>query len=257
MHSWTPFPHVGEFNFDAESLRNHWDALHGGDREPLPADEKLLDAWAQFHNGAFQKAYEAGLQCGPSGLNVVHKSACMYATYIEPREKDKQDLYLEVSERAAAQAKLHPELPGGHYWQAYALGRYSQGVSVARALAQGIGSRVKHALETTIQLEPRHAEAHIALGVFHAEVIDKVGILIGNMTYGARKETSLQLFHQGLLLTPKSPIAMMEYANSLVMLEGDRRMEEATRLYEKAVAVKPLDAKERLEVDMARAELAS
>jgi len=83
-----------------------------------------------------------------------------------------------------------------------------------------------------------------------------VGILIGNMTYGARRETSLKLFQQGLLLTPKSPIAMMEYANSLVMLDGDKRMEDATRLYEKAVAIKPLDAKERLEVDMARAELA-
>jgi hypothetical protein len=33
-------------------------------------------------------------------------------------------------------------------------------------------------------------------------------------------------------------------------------MEDATRLYEKAVAIQPLDAKERLEVDMARAELA-
>ncbi|HPW83264.1 MAG TPA: hypothetical protein PLL83_02720 [Rhodoferax sp.] len=256
MHNWSPFTHAGEFSFDAESLRHQWNALHAGDREPLPKDDKELDAWAHFHNGAFQKAYEAGLQCGPAGLNVAHKSACMYAAYIEPREKDKQDLYLEVSDRAAAQAKAHPELPGAHYWQAYALGRYSQGVSVAKALAQGIGSRVKHALETTIQLEPRHAEAHIALGVFHAEVIDKVGILIGNMTYGARKETSLKLFQQGLLLTPKSPIAMMEYANSLVMLEGDKRMEDATRLYEKAVAIQPLDAKERLEVDMARAELA-
>jgi tetratricopeptide (TPR) repeat protein len=256
MHNWTPFNNAGEFDFDGESLRNQWNQLHAGDREPLPKDDLVLSAWAHFHNGAFQKAYETGLQCGPAGLNVAHKSACMYATYIEPREKDKQDLYLEVSERAAVQAKMHPELPSAHYWQAYALGRYSQGVSVAKALAQGIGSRVKHALETTIQLEPRHAEAHIALGVFHAEVIDKVGILIGNMTYGAKKETSLKLFQQGLLLTPKSPIAMMEYANSLVMLEGDKREADATRLYEKAVAIKPLDAKERLEVDLARAELA-
>lgn len=256
MHHWSPFNNAGEFAFDGENLRVHWDLLHAGDREPLPEDDRVIDAWAYFHNGAFQKAYETGLQCGAAGLNVAHKSACMYATYIEPREKEKQDLYLEVSERAADFAKTHPELPGAHYWEAYALGRYSQGVSVAKALAQGIGSRVKHALETTIRLEPRHAEAHIALGVFHAEVIDKVGILIGNMTYGARKETSLKLFQQGLLLTPKSPIAMMEYANSLVMLDGDKREADATRLYERAVAIKPLDAKERLEVDMAQAELA-
>ena len=62
---------------------------------------------------------------------------------------------------------------------AYALGRYSQGISVAKALAQGLGGKVKNALETTIKLAPKHADAHIALGAFHAEVIDKVGSLLG------------------------------------------------------------------------------
>ena len=67
---------------------------------------------------------------------------------------------------------------------AYALGRYSPGISVAKALAQGLGSKVKHALETTLKLQPKHADAHIALGAFHAEVIDKVGKLLGR-TQGA------------------------------------------------------------------------
>ena len=49
---------------------------------------------------------------------------------------------------------------------------------------------------------------------------------------------------------------MTEYANALVMLEGDRQLKEATRLYQKASALKPADAKERLDVEMARAELA-
>ena len=92
--------------------------------------------------------------------------------------------------------------------------------------------------------------------MFHAEVIDKVGVLIGNMTYGVKKETSLKLFQQVLLLTPKAPNAIMEYANALVMLEGDKRAEEATRLYKKAAGIKPMDAKERLEVDLAQADLA-
>ena len=35
---------------------------------------------------------------------------------------------------------------------------------------------------------------------------------------------------------------MVEYANGLVMLEGDKRMKEATKLYEDAAACEPLDA---------------
>lgn len=256
MALWTPFPQPGEFAFDAASVRKQWSRLHAGDREPLPEHPRVLAAWVHYHNGDFQKAYDAGLKSDPHGLVVAYKAACVYATYLESSEKSRQALYLEVAERASAQAKAHPEMVGAHYWQAYALGRYSQSISVAKALAQGIGSRIKVALETAIQLEPRHADAMFALGLFHAEVIDKVGLLIGNMTYGVKKDTSLKLFQQGLLLTPKAPNGIMEYANAQVMLEGDKHADEATRLYEKAASIKPIDARERLEVDLARAELA-
>ena len=137
------------------------------------------------------------------------------------------------------------------------MGRYSQGISVAKALAQGVGGKVKTALEKTIALSPRHADAHVALAAFHAEVIDKVGALIANMTYGAKKETSLNLFEKALSLTPQSTIARIEYANALVILEGDKRMAEATRYYELAAGTRALDAAERLDVEMAVAELAS
>ena len=48
---------------------------------------------------------------------------------------------------------------------------------------------------------------------------------------------------------------MVEYANGLVMLEGDKRMKEAEKLYADAAACTPADAMETLDVEMARAEL--
>ena len=39
-------------------------------------------------------------------------------------------------------------------------------------------------MDPVIALAPRHADAHIALGAFHAEVIAKVGKLLGR-TQGA------------------------------------------------------------------------
>jgi hypothetical protein len=56
-------------------------------------------------------------------------------------------------------------------------------------------------------------------------------------------------------LNPTSAIAMIEYANGMVMLEGDKKMKEATRLYEQAADSKAMDATERLDVEMAKAEL--
>ncbi|MDP3797603.1 MAG: hypothetical protein Q8R06_10705 [Polaromonas sp.] len=255
MAKWTAFPHAGDYALNAASLKKSWTRLHQGDCEPLPKEADVLEAWVLFHNGEFQKAAEAGVKTGGHGLTVANKAASIYANYLETKEKTKLELLMEVAARAEAQQAADPKNPNAWYWQAYALGRYSQGISVAKALAQGLGSKVKHALEQAIKLQPRHADAHIALASFHAEVIDKVGSLIGGMTYGAKKDTGLALYKDALKLNPGSAIAMIEYANGLVMLEGDKKMAEATKLYEQAAAGKPLDACERLDVEMAKAEL--
>ena len=63
------------------------------------------------------------------------------------------------------------------------------------------------------------------------------------------------MFRTALKLNPSSAVAMVEYANGMVMLEGDKRMKEATQLYEDAAASTPMDAMERLDVEMAKAEL--
>jgi hypothetical protein len=255
MAKWTAFPYdAADYRYDAATLKKQWARLHLGDAEPWPKDEAVQAAWALFHAGEFQKAYEAGLKAGGAGLTVANKAQAIYANYLEKSEKNKLAMFMEVAERAAAQQAEEPKNANAHYWQAYALGRYSQGISVAKALAQGLGSKVKTALETTIQLAPKHADAHIALGAFHAEVIDKVGKLLGK-TQGADAGTGLKLYKEALKLNPGSAIAMVEYANGLVMLEGDKRMAEAEKLYADAAACKPMDAMERLDVEMAKAEL--
>jgi len=255
MAPWSPFPHAGEYAFDRASVRKHWARLHAGDAEPLPDDAEVMRAWALYHSGEFQRAVEVGLGAGGAGVTVANKAACVYANYLESREKDRLVLFLEAAERARELATESPANPNAWYWQAYALGRYSQGISVARALAQGLGKRIKESLEKTIDLQPRHADAHVALGAFHAEVIDKVGSLIGGMTYGARKETGLKMFVNALALNPESAMAMLEYARGLVMLEGHTDDLRAIRLYQQAAAILPMDAKERLDRDLARAEL--
>jgi tetratricopeptide (TPR) repeat protein len=255
MAQWTAFPYDGAtYTYDTATLQSQWHRLHAGDVEPWPHDEAVQAAWALFHAGQFRKAVEAGLKAGGAGITVANKAQAIYANYLEKSEKNKLALLLEVVERARAQQAAEPKNPNAYYWQAYALGRYSQGISVAKALAQGLGSQVKHALETTILLAPRHADAHVALGAFHAEVIDKVGKLLG-MTQGADAATGLKMYQEALRLNPTSAIAMVEYANGLVMLEGDKRLADAERLYADAAACVPMDAMERLDVEMAKAEL--
>jgi hypothetical protein len=255
MAKWTAFPYdAAEYSYDPATLKKKWARLHAGDAEPLPKDDKVLAAWGLFHAGEFQKAVEAGLKAGGAGITVANKAQAIYANYLEKSEKNKLALFLEVAERAEAQAADDPKNANAFYFAAYALGRYSQGISVAKALTQGLGAKVKAALETAIKLAPKHADAHIALGTFHAEVIDKVGSLLAR-TQGASKDAGLAAFKNAIKLNPTSAIAMVEYANGLVMLEGDKKMKEAEKLYADAANCEPLDAMERLDVEMAKAEL--
>jgi tetratricopeptide (TPR) repeat protein len=256
MQTWTVFPQLGEFRFDEQNLAMHWARLHAGDAEPLPQDPAVMQAWVLFHNGCFHEAAQAGLKAGGAGITAANKATATYAAHLEKKEKARLDLFMAVAQRAEAQAAQEPGNANAWYWQAYALGRYSQGISVAKALAQGLGSQVKEALEKAIKLQPRHADAHVALAVFHAEVIDKVGSLIGGMTYGTKKEVGLKLFEEALKIHPASPLGMIECANGLLMLEGEKKLGEATRLYRKAAAIQPLDAMEWLQVQLAKAQLA-
>lgn len=56
-------------------------------------------------------------------------------------------------------------------------------------------------------------------------------------------------------INPASPIAGIEYANGLVMLEGKKALKEAEKLYPEAVECEAADAMERLDVELAKAEL--
>ena len=240
---------------DAATLKVQWQQLHAGQGVRPSPPEPLVEGWVSYHSGDFEQAVGIALQHGSLGLALANQATAIYANYLEHRESVRLALFRYVAERAAVQTAAEPDNCQALYWQAYALGRYAEGISVARALAQGLGSKVKHALERVIALQPSHADAHISLAAFHAEVIDKVGPLVARMTYGACAETALKLFERGLELHPDSASGLMEYARGLVALYGDSCMSEATRLYQKAAALKPVDARERLEVELARSGL--
>ena len=256
MAKWKAFPHPSKaYVYAGEALKKNWDRLHRGDCEPYPKDAAAQEAWRLFHQGKFHEAVEAGLAAGGAGVTAANKAQAIYASGVETKDAARVALLEEVMERAQAQAKAEPKNANAHYLFAYAAGRYSQRISVAKALAQGYGGRIRAALEAALKLQPKHADAHIAMGAYHAEIIDKVGALVGGLTYGANRDKGEEHFRKAVKLAPDSPIAHVEMANGLVLMHGKKMVEEAGRLYGKAAEMAPRDAMEKLDVEIARAEL--
>ena len=256
MAKWTAFPYADKaYQYTEATLKKQWPRLHRGDCEPLPKDKTALEAWIAFHAGEFARAVDLGIAAGPPGWNAANKAAAVHASYLEKSEKRKLEILEQAMRRAEELMATEPKNVNAHYLYAFAAGRYGQGISVAKALAQGLGGKVKDALQKTLKLEPKHADAHIAFGTWHAEIIDKVGAMIGGMTYGAKRDEALKHYRSALELNPGSAIARIEYANGLVMLDGNKAMKQAEQLYAEAAQCEAADAMERLDVELARSEM--
>lgn len=276
---WASFPHPdAKFDYAGAKLAKAWPKLHAGDREPYP-DEKhvaallaanpklgkpaqaatiadtLAEAWRAFHRGDFEDAWESGTGLGPIGASVAIKAAGIHAVHLLDDDKAREKRFLELVKQAEEAVAALPGEANSHFRHAFALGRYSQCISIAKALTQGLAGKVKVALEHTLELEPDHAEAHTALGLYHAEVVSKVGGLIAGLTYGAKAATGESLLKRAIALTPDSPVAHIEYGNGLMLLYGSKKEDQAAGEYEKASTLKPLDAMEKLDVEFAAAQI--
>jgi tetratricopeptide (TPR) repeat protein len=278
--AWAAFPHDAKaFAYPGDTLRKAWTKLHAGDCEPFPDDKRaagllkaagrtapkgldapalaiaLQEAWRAFHRGDFKAAFDAGERLGPIGASVAIKAMGIHATYLVDDEAEKLRRFELAATLAEAATKALPDDANSHYRHAFALGRYSQGLSIAKALKQGIAGKVRASLDAALELAPKHAEAHTALALYHAEIIGKIGAMIGGLTYGAKASEAESHIKAALKLTPDSPIAHIEHGNVLMLLRGDKGEDAAAAAYEKAANLKPNDAMEALDAAYARAQL--
>ncbi len=260
-------------------LRSRWERLHRGDCEPWPDAQRierlagkerafaafleryagpealareLQSAWEEFHAGEFRAAIEHGERLGALGASVANKAAAVCTLYAPAGAPEALATLEAAVTRAEAAVETLPDYPNAHYLLALVLGRYSQRISILKALAEGLAGRVRSHLERTLKLEPRHAEAHLAFGLYHAEIIGKLGALAAALTYGASRDAALEHFGRAARLAPDSPIVLMEHANGLLLLDAQRNRDEARALYREAAALAPADAMERLDIERAQ-----
>lgn len=282
---WKAFPRAGAaFDYPDAGLKKTWARLHRGDCEPFPSAEwveeifaaapaarksagklganpasvasALQEAWRAYHRGDYQAACDKGLALGVIGCTVADKATSIYATFLEQDKKARLALFAQAAERSEAARKIMPDHANAHYLVAYCLGRHSQGSSVLEAITKGVAGRVKQALDRVLALEPRHADAHIAVGTYHAEILDKVGALVGGITYGASESAALTHYRKALALNPDSAIGRVEYARGLLLLD-DSKLAVAKKLLAEAAKIKPADATEQLDANLADERLAA
>lgn len=276
---WRPFPYGDRaYRYTGMALSDQWQRLHRGDLEPYPTADRIADqidrcgpalatahdparladalqsAWRDYHAGDFGAAIRTAGALGPIGDVVLARAEIAYATYLEKDDRGALTMLCDAARRSESLARIDPACTNAWLLHAMALGRYSQRISVVKALARGLGSKIRQSLLTVLALEPEHAAALATFGVYHFEVIDKVGAVVGKMTHSATREEGVRCFEQALSIDPDSPITRMEYARALGLGRG-RDVPAAEKIMKRAASCHPCDALARLDVERARLAL--
>lgn len=230
-------------------LEKRWAQLHAGDREPYPQAAALRKAWRSFHRGDFLAAIREGDALGAPGVLVSNKAAAIHTLYLEKEQRKRLAMLRTAVERGEDAVRQLPDYANAHYALALVLGRYSQRITILEALAAGYASKIRPHLERTLELQPKHAEAHIALGLFHAELVKTLGSLAARLTYGASADEAMGHFRKALRLAPRSIVAHLEYAHGLHMLDAGKHRRKIDELWANARSQQPLDRMEELDLE--------
>ena len=226
-------------------------AAAGADAQPLD------EAKSAFAEGRFLDAAGIAEAAGTSeGFALAARALAVYGHYAAP-EEDRKELFeraLQLSEEAVRADTANPE---AYFQSGHALGRYAQTIGVMTALRKGIGGKTREMFEATLARDPDHAKAHLALGGWNADIVDRAGGLPARVMYGATKKKAVAYFERALELAPESKVVLLDYALRLPKLDKKKGRERAKELLSKAVELPVEDVYGGFVHERAVAELAA
>lgn len=211
----------------------------------LQADA-LADADAAFDAGRFLEAAEQAAAVGTAdGLILAAKAQRVHGAYLAA-EEERQAHFRQAMQRAEEAVTLAPDDPRAHVESSSAIGRYAQTIGIGEALTGGYGGKMRDALDKALEIDPNNAVAHLALGSWHANVVDRTGALVGRMTFGATRNKAMEHLERALELEPNSKAVLLETGTALLVLNAKKHRDRALQLLEAAAATPSNNAYETL-----------
>ncbi len=267
-------PHA--FDFSGAALQAAWKQLHLGDLEPWPDAQRaaallalpaqphadaaslaaaLQDAWRAYHIGEFESAQAQGMALGVAGASVAVKAGCAHARHMLGDAAARRQYAKDLIPVAATLREILPGEANSHYRLACALHLHLQNMTPNARLDNAQLQMQHAALQNALQLAPRHAEAQLALGAFHATLVGRMGAIAAKMSCGANATAAEHHLETARRLMPANPLAWLETGNALLALSGMRRGAAVTEAFERAAKLTPHDAAAALDVAWARMQL--
>ncbi len=214
--------------------------------------QKLQNVWRLMFKGDFAQAKKEGLALGVGGQIPAMFAQVVYAMFLVPDQAEKHRLLEEVIDYTDKAGELVQADTVAQFGRVYAKARLGEELSVPVVLKRGYTSQIPKELDALLAKQPDQPFALALYGGYEAGVIRKVGKLVGKMTYGVSSDKMETYFAHSFKQANNLPIGHYEYANALAYVYGDDEEAKAVQHLKEAVALKPINAMEALEVAHAK-----
>ena len=202
--------------------------------------QSIDEARVAFGEGRFLEAADLAEALGTSeGYALAAQSLAVYGHHVATGNERKGFLEhaMKLGEEAVRADSANAE---AYYQSAHAVGRYAQSVGKMTALRRGLAGKIRGLLEDTLAIRPDFAEAHVALGGWHAHIASAGRI--ARFLYKGNQKDAVIHYERALELEPDSKVVLMEYALSLPELDREGGRERAGALLSRAAELPARDA---------------
>lgn len=219
-------------------------ALRDNNGEPLA--QAVQQAWRYHYQGQFKEAYELGMQLGAAGAVPAIYAKLMYATFMISDAKEKLATFREAASESEALLPMTPDYNFAEFGLLYARVRILERLNNAQALATGFLGSTQKSLGEFTQNNPTNSLYPTTLGGIQAGVVERVGSMIGRITYGATATRTIDRFEQALKLEGNLPVIYNEYIVALNRIDADDYQKRIQELAQKCSTLTPYSAEEAL-----------
>ena len=179
----------------------------------------VQQAWRLHYQGQYQQAHKLGMELAPAGLFPALYAKLIHTSYLTTNNEDKEKAYLDVDQIIA---QVLPKTNNFHFLifgDAYQKARRLELMSTSSATASGLLGPTQDALRTLHNESPENPLYSAMLAGINAGIIERVGGFIGNLTYGANEEETIELFQQAVKNQPNLAILYNEFALAILRLD--------------------------------------
>ncbi len=209
--------------------------------------QRLEDAQKLYANGDFLEASLLARQLRTSDGFALAARA-LYEHAMELPLSKREPLMVRCEAFARESLELNPKNADAYFELGASAGQFALLRGTVWAFLNGVPQQIRGYFERSIELEPRHVFAMIALARWHAEVV----MGGGGFLFNASPEEALKLLNRAVRTEPKNINIRVNFAQTLLVLDKVANRSAAKAQLELAITLEPRDALERKALEAAK-----